>query len=33
MLVPDIGYVQSKWVAEKLVTTARERGFQSLFTD
>ncbi len=24
--VPDIGYVQSKWVAEKLVTTARERG-------
>ena len=24
--VPDIGYVQSKWVAEKLVTTARSRG-------
>ena len=24
--VPEIGYVQSKWVAEKLVTTARERG-------
>jgi amino acid adenylation domain-containing protein/thioester reductase-like protein/non-ribosomal peptide synthase protein (TIGR01720 family) len=24
--VPDIGYVQSKWVAEKLVITARERG-------
>jgi len=32
MLGSDIGYVQSKWVAEKLVTTARERGFQSLFT-
>ncbi|WP_414542076.1 amino acid adenylation domain-containing protein [Nostoc sp. CCY0012] len=24
--VPYIGYVQSKWVAEKLVVTARERG-------
>lgn len=24
--VPDIGYVQSKWVAEKLVSTARSRG-------